>query len=44
MPAEPSGSNTMARYAASDVRVVRAEAVIPTNEVARLKFFKLKVQ
>jgi hypothetical protein len=44
MPAEPSGSTPLTRYAASDVRVVRAEAIIPTNQTPRIKFFKLQVQ
>lgn len=44
LPAEATGNALLARHAASDTRVVRAEANTPTNGLNRVWFYKLIVQ
>lgn len=43
LPAEASGQSALSRFAATDVRVVRAEALVPATNGAAF-FFKLSVQ
>ena len=44
LPAEASGAPPMARYAAKDVRTVRAEAYVSTNAVGAAWYFRLNAQ